>query len=361
MSNHLVTINLVVLNGEKYIRHCLDGVLEQTYLKELIEFNILDNGSSDRTKEIIKEWAVQNSSKFTKFNLVELTKNVGVWPGQEELLKHSMGKYVLGLWVDVILDKDFIKNAVEVMERESKIGALQAKVYKYDLSSLPAYRLTGLPVRIIDTCGFKIFKSRRLINIGHGETDDGQFNEEKEIFGIEGAAPFFRKEAMESCRISLPAYRLTSLSATTEIFDHDYFWYGDDFDIVWRMNLFGWKQVFAPTVIAWHDRQTTKKLRSSFKDFLEIRRAIPLKKRKLEWKNIRFTIIKNDYIINVLKDLPYILKREVMMFVYLLIFEPKVFAEIPEFLKILPKIIRKRKEIMKKAVRTPAEMHKFFQ
>src|SRR3989344_2001107 len=285
MSNHLVTINLVVLNGEKYIRHCLDSVLEQIYPHELIEFNILDNGSSDRTKEIIKEWSIQNSSKFVKFNLVELTKNVGVWPGQEELLKYSMGKYVLGLCVDVILDKDFIKNAVEVMERDFKIGALQAKIYKFDFNSEILDSKFKIPdSKIIDTCGFKIFKSRRLINIGHGETDDGQFNEEKEIFGIEGAAPFFRKEAMESCRISLPAYRLTSLSATTKIFDHDYFCFLDDFYIASRMNLFCWKKLFEPTIIDWHNRQTTKKLRSSFNDFLEIRRAIPLKKRNLEWK-----------------------------------------------------------------------------
>src|SRR5437899_614912 len=55
MSNPLVTINLVVLNGEKYIRHCLEAILVQSYPHELIEFNILDNGSTDKTREIIRD------------------------------------------------------------------------------------------------------------------------------------------------------------------------------------------------------------------------------------------------------------------------------------------------------------------
>lgn len=51
--NPLVTINLVVLNGEKYIRHFLNSLEKQTYPHEKIQLNILDNGSSDNTKIII--------------------------------------------------------------------------------------------------------------------------------------------------------------------------------------------------------------------------------------------------------------------------------------------------------------------
>ncbi len=348
MSNTLVTINLVVLNGEKYIRHCLDGILTQTYPSESIEVNILDNGSLDGTTQTIKE-TISNKQElgFSKFTLHESKINFGMWPGQEELLKYSNGKYILALAVDVILDKDFVKNAVEAMGKDSKIGALQAKIYKYDLINDDVKK-----TNIIDTCGFEIFKSRRITNVGHGVEDHGQYDllagGTSEIFGVEGAAPFFRREAIENIRIN------------GEFCDHDYFWYGDDLDFAWRMNLFGWKQIFTPSVIAWHDRQTTKKLRQNFRDFLAIRKAISLRKRQLEWKNIRFTIIKNDYIINILKDLPYVLKREVMMLVYLIFFEPKVLLEIPSFIKLLSRMIAKRKEIMRKAKVSPTEIRKYF-
>src|SRR3989338_4439668 len=183
MSNSLVSINLVVLNGEKYIRYCLDAILGQTYPHELIELNILDNGSMDGTKEIIKNWKNISLDKLRipKFFSLSSEKNLGMWPGQEELLKYSNGKYVLAMAVDVILDKDFVKNAVNALEKDNKIGALEAKIYKYDLIDGEERK-----TNIIDTCGFKIFKSRRLINVGHGEKDNGQYDGLGEIFGVEG-------------------------------------------------------------------------------------------------------------------------------------------------------------------------------
>ena len=349
MSSNIVTINLVVLNGEKYIRYCLDSVLKQTYPHELIELNILDNGSTDKTKEIIRDLGFRISDLgFAKFNFIESKLNLGMWPGQEKLLRDSAGKYIVVLAVDVILDENFLNNAVQAMEKDDKIGALQAKIYRYNVSEIQNSKFKIQNSKIIDTCGFQIYKSRRIINIGHGEKDNGQFNQEKEIFAVEGAVPIFRKDALENCRVM------------SEIIDHDYFWYGDDLDIAWRMRVFGWKQVFSPNVIAWHDRQTTKNLRKTFVDFLKIRRQLPLQKRRLEWRNIRFTIIKNDYTINILKDLPYILKREIMMFGYLIIFEPKVLGEVPTFLRLLPKILRKRGQIMKRRVASPEEMKKWF-
>src|SRR3989338_1421667 len=352
MSSTTVTINLVVSNGERYIKHCLGAVLAQSYPRELIELNILDNGSFDETKIIIKNYKLKiENSNFATFNFIESGKNLGMWPGQEELLKYTNGKYVLSLCVDVILDKDFIKNAVEIMEKNDKIGALEAKIYKYDIRDLEIENYKFKTGGIIDTCGFNIFKSRRVTNIGHGEVDKGQFSEQKEIFAVEGAAPFLRREAINDIKIN------------EDFIDHEYFWYGDDLDFAWRMTLLGWKQVFSPSFIAWHDRQTTKTLKKNWFDYIlriPIRNRIPLKKRRLDWKNTRFTIIKNDYIINIVKDLPAILSRELAVFGYTLLFEPKVFAELPAFLILLPNMIKKRREIMKRATVPAKEIKKWF-
>ena len=245
MSNPLVTINIVVLNGEKYIRHCLDAVKNQTYNN--LEINIFDNGSTDGTKDII--------SKFPKLVLFFNKTNLGMWGGQEKALEFSNGKYVVALSVDVLMAPDTIEKAVELLERDEKIGALQAKIYQYDIGDLalepsngrgptkwgnrPARQrpepqalagrrdwFTGLGERartpistLIDTVGFQIERSRRITNIGHGEEDRGQYDKEMEIFGVEGAAPIFRKEALLDSRVM------------GEIVDHDMFWYGDDVDL----------------------------------------------------------------------------------------------------------------------------------
>ena len=328
MSTTLVTINLVVHNGEKYIRQCLDSVKNQTYPG--IEVNIWDNSSTDKTKEIIK-------TEFSEFRLTESQKNLGMWPAQEELLKNSRSEYVVVLSVDVILHPDFIKNAVEAMEQNEEIGALQAKVYKYELAD-------GRPEKTdtIDTLGFEIYRSRRIVNVGHGEMDrPAAINRQPiEIFAVEGAVPVFRRQALEDCRLK---------SQNNRIVEPDFFWYGDDLDLAWRMRIFGWKQVYAPNVIAWHDRKTTKALADSRWEFVKIRKTVPMFKRRLDWRNTTLTIIKNDFTSNILRDLPHILWRQLQLWAYFLFFEPAMFIEVFNVAKMLPKMLKRRSEIMKKA------------
>lgn len=345
MTDPLVTINLVVYNGEKYLRHVLDSVLVQTYPHELIEFNIFDNNSSDKTKEIAISYKPQAIS-FAKFSIIESRENLGTWPGQEKALESSRGKYIVALSVDIILDKDFVKNAVAVLDSDEKIGALQPKLYQWSLTTDYSPLLTS----VIDTVGFQIFKSRKITNIGHGEEDGGQFNEQKEVFAVEGATPVYRRTALETCRID------------GHFIDHNYFWYGDDLDLPWRMRLFGWREIYAPAVVAWHDRSTTKGVSHNWLDYfrrIKERRKIPDKKRRLDWSNVRFTIIKNDYIINILKDLPRIVAREIAVLGYTLIFEPAVLLEVGRFFRLLPKMLKQRVQVIKMAKATPREMRRW--
>ncbi|KKU90181.1 MAG: Glycosyl transferase family protein [Candidatus Yanofskybacteria bacterium GW2011_GWA1_48_10] len=354
------SINIAVLNGERYIESCLDSVFNQAYPPELMELNILDNGSTDATIRLIQNLTASRVSAFSSFKFIESKKNLGMWGGQEELLKHSSGEYVIFLSVDVILDKNFVVNAVKEMELDPQVGALQAKIYQYNVSDLNSKSYVLSPT-LIDTCGFKIERSRRVTNIGHGENDRGQYNRLQEIFGVEGAVPVFRRSSLESIRIPV--------GDGSEIADHDLFWYAEDLDVAWRIKLAGWKEIFCPNVIAWHDRQTTKDInRSKYPSAPNLgylrrvpkRRGIPIRKRQLEWRNIRWTIVKNDFIINVLKDLPYILWREFMVLGYTILFQPGVFAAFPELCAGIPRMIRKRKHILPKARISAGEIHKFF-
>ncbi len=337
MNNPLITINLVVWNGKKYIRHCLDAVKKQTY--ENIEINILDNNSQDGTKEIIKK-------EYPEFNLIENKENIGLGRGMEKLLNHTNGKYKVFLCVDVLMDPDFIKITVDTMEKNPKIGALQGKIMNYRIEEEKVVK-----TKYIDTCGFKIFKDRRVINIGHGEKDTGQYDREGEVFSFEGAVPIFRVTALKDATMN-----------NGEIWDHDFFWYTDDIDLGWRLRLMGWSSYYNPGLIAHHDRQTTKNISKGFRSYLnferqKIRWTIPLFKRKLDWKNLRFTLIKNDnngYWLSLFK-------REFFSIGYLVLFEPKVLLESIGFFKNLPKMIKKRKEIREKVVVNKKEIKKWFE
>ncbi|MBI5913073.1 glycosyltransferase family 2 protein [Candidatus Azambacteria bacterium] len=330
MEQPLVSVNLVVRNGEKYIRDCLRSVRAQTYPDR--EVLIFDNNSTDTTRAIV-------AREFPEFRLISYPENLGFGPGQNKCLTLTQGKYVLGLCVDIVLDEYFIARAVAAMEHDARIGALQAKIYRLE---------NGAKTDIIDTTGFAIFKSRRVINRGHGEKDTGQYDREEEVFSYEGAVPFWRREA------------LLASAVDGETHDEDYFWYADDIDLGWRMRLFGWKSQYVPRVIAYHDRSTTKRLRSGWRDFIALRRTIPIRKRMLDWQNQHFTFIKNDFALSAFKDIRYVLPRECMLFCYIIVYEPYTLRAIPHMLRLLPRMLRRRKYIMTHKKATRKEMEQWF-
>ena len=51
---YLVSIIVPMYNSEKYIVRCIDSLLEQSY--ENIEIIVVDDGSSDNTKELVDKW-----------------------------------------------------------------------------------------------------------------------------------------------------------------------------------------------------------------------------------------------------------------------------------------------------------------
>lgn len=59
MKNELISIVIPAYNIEKYIRGCLDSIINQTYSN--LEIIIVNDGSKDNTKEIIDEYALKDN------------------------------------------------------------------------------------------------------------------------------------------------------------------------------------------------------------------------------------------------------------------------------------------------------------
>jgi hypothetical protein len=82
--------------------------------------------------------------------------------------------------------------------------------------------------------------------------------------------------------------------------------------------------------------------------------------KNLSFRNHRLAIIKNDLILLFLKHLPWILAREIGAWVYVLIFEPKIWPAISGLFKLMPGAFRKRKIIMRNRKVGAKEMAKWF-
>lgn len=351
--NPLVSINLLTYNGEKYIKSCLDSVFAQDYSN--IEVLIIDNASVDNTIEEIRKFLDR------KFDITFITNesNIGFARGHNQLIKKSGGDFVLCLNQDVVLDKDFIKNAVDIFQSDSKIGSVQGKLLRL---------VDGVKSDIVDTTGLLMLKNRRIINRGQGQKDAGQFDHLEEIFGADGAAPIYRRRVLEDTGLSInirvnPRELVVSEvepSASTEYFDEDFFCYKEDVDLAWRMRLYGWKAVYQPKALAWHARGSGDSAAFNPLAIIKERRKLSKISKFYSFKNQRLMQIKNELPLLFLKNFPGILAKELAAWAYVLLFENYTLGAIKSLAKEIPKAFKKRKIIMKNKKITGKEMERWF-
>lgn len=106
MKQPIVSVIMPVYNGETYLRQCLDSVVNQT-LKE-IEIICVDDGSSDRSVEILKEYAEKDERV-----MVLQQENAGAGAARNNGLSKASGKYLSFLDSDDFFETDMLEKAVE--------------------------------------------------------------------------------------------------------------------------------------------------------------------------------------------------------------------------------------------------------
>lgn len=340
-----ISINLVVWNGAKYLPYCIESIKYQTYSDW--ELNILDNGSSDNSLAYLKE-------HYPQFKVVALKENIGFAKGHNKLISWSNSDYVFCLNQDVILDKDFLKNAIEFLENNKEVGAISPKIYRWDFKKLGTSMISIEPEKalelinvgktnIIDSCGLEIYKNHQIVEIGHGQEDGEEFQKIQEIFGTSGAVPIYRKKALQEVVME------------NEYFDEDYFSYKEDIDLSFRLQLSGNKIFFVPDVVAYHDRTAANIYGTKNTDITKNRKLKSSFVNKYSYKNHILCIIKNEFTKNIIRYFPNIFWYELKKLVYIIFFEHETLAFFVSNLNQIPKFIKKRKFIFKNINEIKAE------
>jgi len=348
----LVSINLLTYNAEQFIRDCLKSVLAQTYLPA--ELLVIDNNSSDGTVDIAQKIIEQMSFKFSA-RVIRNEKNLGFAAGHNLGINKSRGELVLCLNQDAVLAPDFIEKAVEFFEKnkDAKIGALQPKLLRLNGKSQPS--------DIIDTTGLLMLKNRRIISRGQGEKDQGQYSVADEIFGADGAAPVYRREALEDVGISASSASKSAPNQRTEYFDEDFFAYKEDVDIAWRMRLRGWRVFYLPQMIGWHARGAGDSAATNYYAIIRERIKISRFVKYVAFKNQRLMQIKNEQSWLLFKHLPWFLPKEIASWIYVLLFERFTLKAIKDLFLQAPGAWKKRKIIMSRKRVGAREMEIWFE
>ncbi|WP_270739272.1 glycosyltransferase family 2 protein [Massilioclostridium coli] len=124
MSVPKVSVLMGVQNLEKYISQSIESVLTQTFTD--FEFIILDDGSTDRTLEIIKEYA----AKDDRIRYFSFPQKMGIAYGCNFTVEKSVGKYLARMDGDDLWEPEKLMLQVEYLDSHPECGVCftQAKI-----------------------------------------------------------------------------------------------------------------------------------------------------------------------------------------------------------------------------------------
>jgi hypothetical protein len=250
---HRIAVIIVNWNGHRFLSDCLNSISSQTYDNYKVIF--IDNGSGDDSVSFVRK-------NFPNIEVIEIEKNTGFAVanniGIRKAFEDRDVEYIVPLNNDTRVDKDFLLELVRAYQEGSqamggKLGSVAPKILSFYEDGR------------IDSAGILVYKDGSAINRGLGEYDGEEYANPVEVFGPSGCACLYLREALEDV-----AYKESQTARDVnnrEYFDEDFFMYHEDLDLAWRLQLRGWKSVYAPKAKVRHIHSATGISYSPFKSF----------------------------------------------------------------------------------------------
>lgn len=186
LENPLVSVVMPAYNVENYVEEAVNSILNQTYPN--FEFIIIDDGSTDRTPDILKKIA------DSRIRLLFSEKNEGNYPARNKGCRLAKGKYIAVMDADDIALPDRLAIQVKYMEENLYVQLCGG-----------AYKLTGKNLTIVEPTKYEEIKYVLI-----------------KTFCMSHPTIMFRRKAIED----VGYYRTDSL-------------YAEDYDLVLRLALKG--------------------------------------------------------------------------------------------------------------------------
>ncbi len=282
----------------------------------------------------------------SRVRLLELEDKAGFVKAINAGIGTTTGELVFFANSDLFVANGYLDEMVSFFERSPRAACATGKILRYEIAD-------DRETDIIDTTGHVIGRNRRVADRGENQKDVGQYDHEQEVFGVSGAALVARREALESARVR------------GEYLDESFYMYKDDIDLCWRLRLAGWECWYLPTAVAYHVRSSKglgpRSYFSAMRRFHDNEQTKPIDVRMNSMKNHWLILVKNDDLTNFVRDLPYILGREALLFSHNLAFAPReTLTTLWRFSRALPRAVSKRREIKARQIVSASEIRSWF-
>jgi GT2 family glycosyltransferase len=250
MRNGLISVIIVNWNGEKNLQYCLSSLARIDYSP--YEIILVDNGSTDDSVEFVRK-------NYPKAIIIKNKTNLGFAEGNNKGIKKAGGEYILFLNNDTKVEPNFLNSLVSELENDSMAAVVQSKIL-----------LMNNP-KLLDSIGSFLTWSGFLTHFGYRQKDRKNLNNKREIFSAMGACMLFKKEVLN--KIGL--------------FDKDFFAYFEETDLCWRAWLAGYKILYIPKSVIYHQKGATAlRLANSFVIYHSFKNRICSLIKNLEAKNL---------------------------------------------------------------------------
>jgi GT2 family glycosyltransferase len=231
-------IIIVTWNTVEDTKACLDSLFTNR-VNDYCDIAVIDNASSDNTAQILAD-------RFPDIILLENVENVGFAAANNIVMQRFLGKYdyFLLLNSDTLVIGDVVEDYIRFLDKNFKTGVMGCRVLNSDRSV--QYTCSGFPdslsllsqlIFLDKLTKIPLFQRYRMLNWGR--------DSERNVSVVSGC--FF----LVRC----------SVIKDVGCFDEDFFFFGEETDLCYRIARAGWEARFSPVgEIIHHGSLSAKKL-----------------------------------------------------------------------------------------------------
>jgi len=125
------SIIITTWNSEKYLSDLFLSLHDMDYSKDSWELIVVDNGSQDKTLEILHNWQ-KKMHNFT--TIMRNITNEGFAPANNQGIKYALRgqpDYIVLLNDDVIVESNWLAQIIQTMQQNKNIGLAQPLITRY--------------------------------------------------------------------------------------------------------------------------------------------------------------------------------------------------------------------------------------
>lgn len=235
-----IAVAILNWNGKSWLEKFLTNVIENS--PEATVY-VIDNASTDTSISFLQE-------NFPQIPIIQLDKNYGFAEGYNRGLAQIQADYFVLLNSDVQVSKNWISPIVEKMKENPNLAVCMPKLKAF--YNQEYFEYAGAAGGFIDKFGYPFCHGRLFNSI---EKDDGQYNQDCEIFWASGAALFVK----------------SSIYRDLGGLDKDFFAHMEEIDFCWRVKNAGYSIQYIHNSEIFHVGGGSLPKENPFKTYLNFR------------------------------------------------------------------------------------------